>query len=502
LYSNQADDIMLSLTIFLPLLTSLIVLALPATRPALVRGVALAGALITLVLALLLWLGFDPASQALQWRDSQEWIPSIGASYDVALDGLSLPLVVLTAVLLTAVMVYVLPQRDQRVRSHAFLFLLLATGLMGVFCARDLLLFYLFFEVGLVPMYFIIGIWGGEQRSYAAMKFFLYTRAGSLAMLLGFLALYLSMAPHTFSLPKIIEAQPLADAPGLGALVFFALLLGFGVKLPIFPLHNWLPDAHVEAPTEGSVVLAGLQLKMGAYGLVAILLPVLPQVVARFGWLLIALALISLLYGSLAALAQHDMKRLIAYTSVNHMAYVMLAVAVAAMASSVDTAQLAVNGAVFQMVSHGLLTGGVFLMVGMLQHRSGTRELSRFGGVLSVLPGYAALFGLLAFGSLGLPGLSGFVAEFQVIGASLAVSIWIAVIAVLALIVTTGLYLHLVGRLLLGQVPDRMPTLSRMRATEAWSAGSLGALSLAIGIMPGIVMPVIAVGSARLFALI
>jgi NADH-quinone oxidoreductase subunit M len=231
-------------------------------------------------------------------------------------------------------------------------------------------------------MYFIIGIWGGERRRYAALKFFLYTRAGSLAMLLGFLALYLAMEPHTFSLPTMIAVKPLAQAPSRAALVLFALLIGFGVKLPIVPLHNWLPDAHVEAPTEGSVVLASLQLKMGAYGLIAILFPILPETLARFGWLLIVIALISLLYGALAALAQGDMKRLVAYTSINHMAYVMLGVAVSAMTASTAARQLALNGAPVQMVSHGLLTGGMFLMVGMLQHRAGTRELDRFGGLV------------------------------------------------------------------------------------------------------------------------
>lgn len=492
---------MLSLTIFLPLLTGLVVLVLPATRPRLARGTALAGALATLVLSLILWARFDASNPALQWRETMAWIPSIGASYDVALDGISLVLIVLTTVLLTAVMVYVLPQRENKVRLHAFLFLLLGTGLIGLFSARDLLLFYLFFEIGLVPMYFIIGIWGGDRRGYASMKFFLYTRAGSLAMLLGFLVLYLSMQPHTFSLPAIIKAQPLADAPGLSALVFFALLFGFGVKLPTFPLHNWLPDAHVEAPTEGSIVLAGLQLKMGGYGLIAILLPTLPKAVAHFGWLLIVLALISLLYGSLAALAQQDMKRLVAYTSVNHMAYVLLAVAVAAMTTGSDTAGLAINGAVVQMVSHGLLTGGMFLMIGMLQHRAHTREMRRFGGLLGRLPAYGGLFALFAFGSLGLPGLSGFIAEFQVIGASLTISVWIAAITVVSLVVTTGLYLHLMSRLLLGQPPDGMPELPGMRQSEAWSAGTLGALSVAIGILPGTIMPFIAAGSSRLLAL-
>ena len=489
---------MLTLTIFLPLLTGLLVLAVPRTSPDLVRWLSLAGAVLTLIAAIILWTGFDPSGGNLQWRMTAAWIPVIGARYDVAVGGISLALILLTGVLLIVVLVYVLHGRD-RAHAHAFLFLLLATGLIGLFAAQDLLLFYLFFEVGLVPMYFIIGVWGGERRSYAAMKFFLYTRAGSLAMLLGFLGLYLAMTPHTFSLPAIIAAKPLAQAPFASALVFFALLIGFGVKLPTVPLHNWLPDAHVEAPTEGSVMLAGLQLKMGAYGLVAILLPVLPETVARFGWLLVALALVSLVYGALAALAQSDMKRLVAYTSINHMAYVLLAVAVAAMANNVAARQLALNGATVQMVSHGLLTGGMFLMVGMLQHRAGTRELDRFGGLIGSMPAFSGLFGLLAFGSLGLPGLSGFIAEFQVIGAALQLSVWVAVITVVGLIVATGVYLRLLAGVLMGNLPTSVKPLSPLMAHETWSVIPLAALSLLIGIVPGILVAAVD-GTSRILA--
>ena len=474
---------MLNAVIYLPLFTGLLVLLVPGSRPAVVRWIALAGAGATLALSLVLWSGFDSSGADLQWRTTADWIPSIGATYDIAVDGVSLSLIVLTALLLTVVMVYVLPEHD-RAHLHAFLFLLLATGLIGVFSARDLLLFYLFFEIGLVPMYFIIGMWGGERRRYAAFKFFLYTRAGSLAMLLGFLGLYLSMVPHSFSLPAIVKAHPLAHAPVASAFVFFGLLLGFGVKLPTVPIHNWLPDAHVEAPTEGSVVLAGLQLKMGAYGLVAILLPVLPETVRRFGWLLVALALVSLLYGALAALAQSDMKRLVAYTSINHMSYVMLAIAIAAMSSSAGVPALALNGAVVQMVSHGLLTGGMFLMVGMLQHRAATRELDRFGGLIGRLPAFSGLFAALAFGSFGLPGFSGFIAEFQVIGATLDLGLWVAAIVVLGVIIMTGVYLRLAG-VLLGKAPEGMPSLAPLSLRELALAGTLTGASVAIGIVPG-----------------
>lgn len=489
---------MLTITIFLPLLTGLTVLVLPRSRPNFVRWAALIGAALTLISAIVLWAGFHSNGDTLQWRMTARWIPAIGADYDVAVSGISLALILLTGVLLTVVMIYVLGEHEQA-HGHAFLFLLLGTGLIGLFAAQDLLLFYLFFEVGLVPMYFIVGIWGGEQRRYAALKFFLYTRAGSLAMLLGFLGLYLAMEPHTFSLPAIIAAKPLAHAPNASALVFFALLIGFGVKLPLVPLHNWLPDAHVEAPTEGSVVLAGLQLKMGGYGLVAVLLPVLPETVGRFGWLLIVIGLVSLLYGALAALAQNDMKRLVAYTSINHMAYVALGVAVAGMTSSDTARQLALNGATVQMISHGLLTGGMFLMVGMLQHRAGTRDMDRFGGLIGLMPGFSGLFGLLAFGSLGLPGLSGFIAEFQVIGAALQLSVWVAAFSVIGLIIATAVYLRLMASVLMGTPPDNAKRLAPLSPHEAWSAGALAALSILIGILPAVLVAAID-GSTRVLA--
>lgn len=474
---------MLSLTIFLPLLTGLVVLFMPQGWAGAVRRVALGGSLLTLLASLVLWAGYDPSNGALQWRTTLAWIPSIGASFDVGVDGLSLPLIVLTALLLTLSMVYVLPERD-RAKEHAFLFLLMGTGLIGLFAAQDLLLFYLFFEVGLVPMYFIVGIWGGDNRRYAALKFFLYTRAGSLAMLLSFLALYLATEPRTFSLAEIVAAQPFAGS-GAAFWVLLGLLLGFGVKLPTVPLHNWLPDAHVEAPTEGSVMLAGIQLKMGAYGLLRVMIPTLPEAVQRYAWLLLVLALVSLVYGALAALAQSDLKRLVAYTSINHMGYVLLGVAVWGLVSDPAVRELALNGAVLQMISHGLLTGGMFFMVGILQHQTGTREMARFGGLLGKLPRFSLLLGLFAFGSLGLPGLSGFVAEFQVLGATLSVNVWLAGVVLLGLIVSTGIYLVLLNNVLMGQTPDELPAVTDMGPRELTAVVPLAALTLALGLLPG-----------------
>ena len=492
---------MLTLTIFLPLAFGLLILLLPKGRPALARWTALAGALGTLALTLGLLFGYHPGGAALQWRTTANWIPALNASYDVAVDGLSLPLIVLTAVLLTAVCIYVLPKRDDRPRLHAFLFMLMTTGLMGLFAAQDLLLFYLFFEIGLVPMYFIVGIWGHEDRRYAALKFFLYTRAGSLAMLLSFLALYLTADPHTFSLPALVEQQPLAGAGPVGGLVLLGMLIGFGVKLPAVPVHNWLPDAHVEAPTEGSVMLAGIQLKMGAYGLLRIMLPTAPEAAAAWGWVLVVLAVVAFVYGALAALAQTDLKRLVAYTSINHMGYVMLGAGIWALAADESVRQLALSGATYQMVSHGLLTGGMFFMVGMLQDRASTREMERFGGLLGKVPVLAGLLGLLAFGSLGLPGFSGFIAEFQVIGAAVSVDLWVAVLTVLGLIITTGLYLKIVTGVLMGEAPDGMPALPDLSGRELVAAGSLTALALLLGILPGLLVSIIAPTTQMLAAI-
>ncbi len=487
---------MLNIVIFFPILAGSIILLLPPKRPGLIRRVALAAALVNLALTLVLWFGFQPDGPALQWRTVMSWIPSIGASYDVAVDGLSLPLIVLTALLICLTGIYVLPKQE-RVKEHAFLFLLMETGLIGLFSARDLLLFYLFFEVGLVPMYFIIGIFGHGRHRYAAVKFFLYTRAGSLFMLLSFLGIYLSTSPHTFSLETLIQAQPLAGRPVAAGLAFLGLLLGFGVKIPIVPIHNWLPDAHVQAPTEGSVVLAGIQLKMGGYGLLQVMLPVLPDAVRQYAWVLLTIAVVSLIHGALAALAQNDFKRLVAYSSINHMGYVTLGAAVWAISSDPAVRQLALNGATLQMISHGLLTGGMFFMAGMLKQNAGTRELSRVGGFMGRLPLYSGLIGVLAFGSLGLPGLSGFVAEFQVIGAAVMTSLTAAVLTVLSLIITTGIYLKVLVSIVMGELPVDLPPVRDLNFRQVTVLVPLAAFSLFIGILPYYVLQVIE-GTTRL----
>jgi NADH-quinone oxidoreductase subunit M len=480
---------MLTVTIFLPLLIAVIVLALPSRYPGAIRWTALIGACLTLACALSLAVGFNYTDHGLQWRMTAAWIPPINASYDIAVTGISLPLIVLSALMLVAVALYVLRDRD-RAKGHACLFLLMATGLMGVFASQDLLLFYLFFEIALVPLYFVIGVWGHEHRRYAAMKFFLYTRAGSLAMLLAFLGLYLAMTPHTFSLPAIIAAQPFAGHATIGGLVLLGLLIGFGVKLPTVPIHNWLPDAHVEAPTEGSVFLAALHLKLGAYGLIAVLLPTVTAAAMHWWIALVVLGLVSLVYGAFAALGQSDFKRLVAYSSINHMGYVMLAAGIWAATSDPALRALALAGAVFQMVSHGLLTGAMFFIAGTLQDQARTRALAAYGGLGRRAPVFGALLAIAAFGSLGIPGLSGFIAEFQVIGATLAVDLWAALAVILGLIVTTGLYLRVVLVVLMR--PASSDVLHEPAPLKAAVIAVLVALSALIGIAPGLLESIVA----------
>ncbi|WP_026403831.1 complex I subunit 4 family protein [Actinomadura rifamycini] len=482
---------MLTLVIFLPLAAALL---LPAVPRRAVPWAWVAAGLADLALIAGMWAAHGTRGGT-SYEADVRWIPSVRAGYHVGADGLSLPLLTLTALLFAACAVYSV-RRERRTRAFAMLFLFLETVCLGVFAALDLLLFFVFFDLSIVGMYFVILVWGhGDGAARSALKFFLYTFLGSLFLLLGFIGLYLGSEPRTFDIAELTRDPPLEDAPALAGLTLLALGVGLGIKTPVVPFHTWLPPAHTDAPAPGSAILAGVMLKMGAYGLVRIAMPMLPGAWHRYAPAVLVVGLVSVLYGALVALAQDDVKRLVAYTSVNHMGYVVLALGAAGYADGTDGGapasgpRLAVTGAVTQMVSHGLITGALFLLCGVLHARAGTHDLRRFGGVARAAPVFAGTFAAAAFASLGLPGFSGFVAEFQIfagtIGTGAAATAAAGALAVLGIVVTAGLFLRVLHRLLLGGPGELTGRVGDLRRGEAAAIVPLLSLSLLIGLLPG-----------------
>ncbi len=480
---------MLTIITFLPLV-GVLALYLVA-RPTAWRWIAVMTSALVLGVGIALAILFNWSNGTLQFAVRVDWIPSLGSSYHLAVDGLSLPLIVLTALLTFLALLYAWKQ-EKFSREYFALYLVMETGLIGFFSTMDLLLFYVFFEIALVPMYFLIGIWGYEKRVEAALKFFLYTRVGSLAVLLSILALYLGTNPHSFDLPTIIAAQPYAGA-GMGAsLVLLGFLVGFGIKLPVVPLHSWLPDAHTEAPTEGSVILAGLLLKLGGYGLLRVALPTVPGAFSAWAMPIAALAVASAVYGAAVAMAQTDLKRLIAFTSLNHMGYVLLGVAVAAVATaSASDRAAAASGAMYQLVAHGLVTGALFFLVGILSDRTGTREIRRLSGIWTALPLYGSILAFAMFASLGLPSLAHFAAEVQIVLGTLGVYRWAAFGMLLGILVTTALFLWTLQRVLMGQASPEWTKLPRLTKRELATLVPLIVLIVLLGIFPGPLVSII-----------
>ncbi|NPD18948.1 complex I subunit 4 family protein [Alterinioella nitratireducens] len=468
---------LLSISVFLPLLGGLLLMALPNRSARIAHGVSIATTGLTFLVTLAIWArGTLPGGFA--QVEEIAWIPAIGAAYRLGIDGLSLPLIVLTSLLFFLSAIYAARITD-RPAVFVALMLMLETASIGTFAALDALLFYVFFEVSLVGMYFMIVGWGYEERQRAGLMFFIYTLLGSLPLLLAIIGLYL--ATGTFDMRLWIETPPLTGLAAMLALI--AMLFTFAVKIPSFPVHTWLPAAHVQAPTVGSVILAGVMLKFGTYGLVRFALQMTPDAFARAGLVVLAFGVFSALYGAFVALAQSDLKKMIAYTSVNHMGYVVIGVSVAALTLDPDLRAVALNGATLQMVSHGIVTGALFFLVGMLQSRAHSREMADFGGLLGQVPWLGWAFILSAFASLGLPGLAHFPAEFQIFLATLNAQPW-AIVAIIAIVVTAGLYLRAIAAVFLGERNEKWAAMPDLDRGEMLAIVPLLVLIIVIGVAP------------------
>lgn len=472
-------DHLLSLVLFLPLAGMLLVLCLPPRREA-IRIAALVTGGLTLLASVGVAAAFNTGVSGFQFMERAQWIPSIGAQYLLGIDGISLLLVLLTTLITFIALIASWNSAAERPKLYFAMVLLLETSVLGVFLSLDLFLFYLFWDLVLIPMYFIIGVYGGPRRAYAAIKFFLYTLLGSVFLLLGFIALYFHVGQttgtYTFELTKLIgSGAPFA----LQIWIFWALFLGFAVKVPMFPLHTWLPDAHVEAPTAGSVLLASLLLKMGTYGFIRFSLPLVPAASSSHAVVLtmVVLSLIAIIYGALVSLMQTDWKKLVAYSSVSHMGFCTLGIFV------LNFNGLA--GSVIQQINHGISTGLLFLLAGFMYDRRHTREISDFGGLASITPVFATCFAITVFSSAGLPLLNGFIGEFTILSGAFAVNRWWAVIAVVGIVLGLAYLLWLYQRTMLGPIRyDVNRSLPDLSLRERLIVLPLLALALAIGIYP------------------
>ena len=474
-----------SITLFLPLLGILWILIFkPKTPEAAYRiGITFSG--LAFLFSLVIWMKGIPAG--FSQIEEIAWIPSLGAAYRVGVDGISYPLVLLTTILFLTSMIFSMKIK-KRANVYVSLLLLLEMACLGVFLSLDLLLFYVFFEITLVGMYFIIAGWGHENRKSAALTFFIYTLVGSLFLLLALLSIYLHTDPLTFDMTAIIAAPPLKGLAA--ALTFWGLFIAFAIKTPLFPFHTWLPAAHTEAPAAGSTILAGILLKLGSYGFVRFALQMTPDAFREFAVHVIIIAVISAVFGAFVALAQTDIKRMVAYTSVNHMGYLILGVAAAAVLQS-DAGTRALDGAMLQMISHGIVTGVLFLLVGSLQDRTVTREMDKINGFIKVAPILSGFFILAAFASLGLPGLAHFPAEFQIfLGAFAGYPVAVG-ITLIGLVITTALYLRAIQKVFLGKKPEFIQDLSDLKNYEMWAIVPLILLILIIGIFPESILSVI-----------
>ncbi|HEY0335522.1 MAG TPA: NADH-quinone oxidoreductase subunit M [Stenotrophomonas sp.] len=473
---------LLSILIWLPILGGTLILGLRNAQSA--RWASLVVAVLTFLLSLPLLTGYDTGNDALQFVEQHPWIPAFNIGYNLGADGIAIALIVLTTLMTVLALIGAWGVIEKRVNQYVAAFLILSGVTVGIFAATDAMLFYVFFEAMLIPMFLIIGVWGGPRRIYAAIKFFLYTFLGSVLMLVALIYLYLKGG--SFQLADLYALQLTAKEQ---AWIFFAFLIAFAVKVPMFPVHTWLPDAHVEAPTAGSVILAAIALKIGGYGFLRFNLPIVPDASHEYAWVVIALSLIAVIYVGLVALVQDDMKKLVAYSSIAHMGFVTLGTFIAFTLvrdyGSVDAALLGLQGAMVQMVSHGFVSGAMFTCIGVLYDRMHTRRIADYGGVVNVMPWFATFAMLFFMANAGLPGTSGFVGEFMVILASFQKHPFIAFGAATTLVITAAYTLWLYKRVFFGEVANaHVAELKDINGRETLVLSVFAAGVLALGLYP------------------
>lgn len=471
---------LLTLSIAIPAIASLLVLLLPRTSISLIRWTSLGASVAAFIVSLAIYANFQVGEAGFQMVEKIAWIPSIGADWHLGVDGISLFLIILTTLLTVLCIIASWNSIHERVQEYHFFFLLLEAGMIGVFAALDLFVFYVMWEVMLVPMFFLIGVWGGKNRLYATIKFFLFTMAGSVLMLAGILYVYFNTVDpatgaHTFNL--LLATEQAKYALDVQRWLFLAFGLAFAIKVPLFPLHTWLPDAHTEAPTAGSVILAGVLLKMGTYGFLRFCLPMFPQATLEFVPWISWLALIGIVYGALVAMVQKDMKKLVAYSSVAHLGFVML--------GTFALNQQGLTGSLLQQINHGISTGALFLLVGVVYERRHTRIIADYGGIAKAMPLYAALFLIIALSSIGLPTTNGFVGEFLILLGAFSANTLYGVIATSGVILAAVYLLWMYQRVFYGQIThEENAKLKDITAVEAFPIIILVILAIWIGVYP------------------
>lgn len=485
---------MLSLIVFFPLAVAVAMLFVNRNNEKLIKGLALVGTLVPFILTVFLLPQFDVTSSGIQFQEKVLWIPTLGIYYHMGVDGWGITMLALSTLLFPLAVLASYGYINTRLKDYFILLLILETGTNGVFTALDFLLFYVFWEIVLLPMYFLISIWGGPRREYAAIKFFLYTLIASVIMLVGAIALYLQFpaGQRTFDLLGLAELTRTLPVNGLTIFAFFALLVGFAVKVPAFPFHTWLPDAHVEAPTPISMLLAGILLKMGTYAMIRISHPMLPQVATQFAWLVAAIGLVGIVYAAFAAMAQKDFKKMVAYSSVAHMGFFLLGL-------SAGTPE-ALAGGYFETIAHGLISPLFFFVVGMYYERTHTRELAKLSGMFLTVPAISFVMAFTAFANLGLPGLAGFIAEFYTLAGSYSTwGLWILV-AGLGMVIIAAFHLVVMRQVLMGE--KKYENLQDITLKERVIFAPLAVLIILFGVYPAPIFKVLDPGIKVLSALL